>query len=204
MSNLDAEMAELNLELDNWDFGSDSEDEGVREEAVKRVRGRNKSKPKKCRHCGETDPDKLYRNYYKKQNVIYLQNVCKVCRSQISSQRSQNRRKSGSFVENFILIDSRRFDKKRGLRNDLTLDFICSEISKGCSYCGDVNIRMTLDRVDNSIGHLMSNVVPACIRCNYIRRDMPYQAWNILVPRIREVFKKGLFGDWVCRARRSK
>jgi hypothetical protein len=55
---------------------------------------------------------------------------------------------------------------------------------------------MTLDRIDNSIGHLMSNVNPCCYRCNYIRANMPYAAWLSIVPAIRATFELGLFAAW--------
>jgi hypothetical protein len=101
----------------------------------------------------------------------------------------------------WIVQDSRKSDRKHGFKNDLTLEFVSSLIKHGCSYCGETELKMTLDRVDNSIGHLQSNVVPACIRCNFMRRDMPYAAWYELMPTLREIRQKGLFGDWTGRAR---
>jgi hypothetical protein len=104
-------------------------------------------------------------------------------------------------VGRFILTDSKRSDRKRGYKNDLDKTFIESLIGMGCSYCGDDKIRITLDRIDNSKGHTKDNVVPACIRCNYVRRHMPYAAWLILAPAMRRARKLGQFGDWIGRAR---
>jgi hypothetical protein len=56
---------------------------------------------------------------------------------------------------------------------------------------------MTLDRIDNFIGHVKTNVQPACIRCNYLRRDMPYEAWLIVAEGVRQARKAGAFADWV-------
>jgi hypothetical protein len=61
-------------------------------------------------------------------------------------------------------------DKKRGYTFDITLEFMRSEIAKGCAYCGDKE-NVGLDRIDNSIGHVMSNVVPCCYSCNCARND---------------------------------
>jgi hypothetical protein len=55
---------------------------------------------------------------------------------------------------------------------------------------------MTLDRVDNSIGHIKSNVVPACTRCNYTRRDMPYEAWLLIAKSMRKAREAGMFDNW--------
>jgi len=98
-----------------------------------------------------------------------------------------------------IAHDSRRSDKKSGRKNDLTLTFIRSMVSQACSYCGETEIRMTLDRVDNSIGHLMSNVVPACIRCNYARGNMPHIAWLFLIEGMKKAREAGAFGEWIGR-----
>ena len=139
----------------------------------------------------------------------YLRKTCNICRG--SRRRERNR---DSYISNrittlalnkdrrkanpsrFILEDSRRSDKKKGFANDLTKIFIDQLIIGGCRYCGETKLRMTLDRIDNSVGHLQSNVVPACIRCNLARGAMPYLAWLHLVPYVREANERGLFGTW--------
>jgi hypothetical protein len=148
----------------------------------------------------------------------YPRCYCKKCHNKRCSARTKIRRstpegrsrenvkvkahrKDPSRVAKFILHDSRHSDRKRSFENDLTLEFVKSLISTGCSYCGEVELRMTLDRVDNSVGHVQSNVVPACIRCNYTRRSMPHPAWMCLVQGMREAREKGLFGVWTGRCR---
>lgn len=96
-----------------------------------------------------------------------------------------------------ILYDSRQTDKKFGRSNDLEKDFICEMIRYPCSYCGETELRMTLDRIDNSLGHVKSNVVPACIRCNYARGNMPYEAWMYLTSGMRSARLAGAFGNWI-------
>lgn len=40
-------------------------------------------------------------------------------------------------------------------------------LSKPCVYCGETDwIKLGCDRIDNSIGHIKSNVVPSCLHCN--------------------------------------
>lgn len=109
--------------------------------------------------------------------------------------RLKAQRAAGENRDSFLLADSRQSDKKKGLANDLDRPFIVEQIVKGCSYCGSHD-HMTLDRIDNSIGHVKANVVPACYRCNIIRRDMPHVAWIALAPAIKAVADQGLFGDW--------
>ena len=95
-----------------------------------------------------------------------------------------------------IVEDSRKNDKRKGLECNITTEFVSSLISNPCMYCAETSIRMTLDRIENGIGHILGNVVPCCIRCNYIRGSMPYDAWIHIVPLIRSAREAGLFGDW--------
>ena len=96
-----------------------------------------------------------------------------------------------------ILKDCRQNDKTRSMICGLDLLFVQTEIQKACFYCGEAEYRRSLDRIDNSLGHLKSNVVTACVRCNLTRTTMPYEAWLIVAKGMREAREKGLFGDWV-------
>jgi hypothetical protein len=148
---------------------------------------------------------------------VYPQSKCKKCRNErdkvrVLERKQENNgvdpvrartnaklsrmRADGQFVDRWIYIDARSSDRKSGRENDLTREFIRESIKLGCRYCGDVSSRMTLDRIDNDIGHLQSNVVPACFRCNLTRRDMPYAAWLLVAKGMREARETGLFGTW--------
>ena len=97
-----------------------------------------------------------------------------------------------------ILADSRKSDRKNSREFNLTLDFIMAEITKGCSYCGAAHdeARMTLDRQNNDLGHIVPNVVPACQRCNFVRGNMPIEAWEHLKDGMRAARLAGAFADW--------
>ena len=110
-------------------------------------------------------------------------------------------RAAGIDVAPFILREARRSDTLRGHTCDLTKAEITQLIGRGCSYCGETALRMTLDRIDNSRGHTRDNVVPACIRCNYARRNMPYDAWLCLTDGMRRARELGLFDGWTGRTR---
>lgn len=57
---------------------------------------------------------------------------------------------------------------KRELPFDLTIDFIRVILTKPCVYCGETG-DMQLDRKVGESGYTMSNVVPACKRCNTVK-----------------------------------
>ena len=141
------------------------------------------------------------------KNGRYIQ-LCKPCRnlrSRVWYAENKNlinkriRAKRRKDRVSTVLMDSRKSDRKRGfIVNDEFVDYETARILLGnpCSYCGDRSIQMTLDRIDNSIGHTKSNVVPACIRCNLLRRSMPYDAWVVVAKGVREARELGLFESW--------
>lgn len=63
-------------------------------------------------------------------------------------------------------------DKIRDLEPcDLDIDWMIENImSKPCFYCGDTH-RIGCDRIDNTIGHIKSNVIPCCYECNCARNN---------------------------------
>lgn len=87
-------------------------------------------------------------------------------------------------------------DKRKGRENDLDIAFVKEMISNPCRYCGRNAKFMTLDRIDNSIGHVRSNVVPCCRRCNLVRNSMPIEAWVVVAEGMKKATEMGLFGDW--------
>lgn len=165
-----------------------------------------------CRDCGKSEPEvDFYRRVINGRS--YPIHLCKRCKCRYrkkfhsppgkveewakkQSAKRREERKLGLNTARFILHDSRRSDRKKGFDNDLDHLFINELISAGCHYCGETGLKMTLDRVDNGQGHLKENVLPACIRCNYIRRDMPIKAWFVVAESIRKAREDGLFGKW--------
>lgn len=77
--------------------------------------------------------------------------------------------------------------KQRGYTFELDIEYFDTLTRQDCYYCGAhprymsradngkldvVDDRNGLDRVDNSIGYIDSNVVPCCKTCNYAKRKM--------------------------------
>ena len=156
----------------------------------------------------------------RKQNgKTYLYHCCRDCKSndtrekladgrltkkpasrasiQASIKGKKERRAAGLDRDKYIVDDSRASDKKKGRENDLDRTFVAALIANPCSYCGGTELPMTVDRIDNTLGHIRTNVVPACFRCNLIRRDMPYEAWLTFSPVLRSLVETRGFGDWL-------
>lgn len=52
-------------------------------------------------------------------------------------------------------------------------DFIIFFGDKECYYCGDILQKIGIDRLDNNIGYILSNCVPCCRMCNWMKRSFP-------------------------------
>ena len=60
-------------------------------------------------------------------------------------------------------------DKKHGREFDITREFMYDVVyNQKCTYCGDTE-NLGLDRIDNTKGHTLDNVVPCCYECNIAR-----------------------------------
>jgi|SRR5271157_787961 len=148
-----------------------------------------------CRLCGG-DPkpiSEFYENRTKVNGKVHIthRTECRKCtdkRTRLYHQQNRDR---------VILNNCRKADKILNLTTTLTRELIAKLIAKPCEYCEVEDDRMGVDRKDNSLGHTPNNVVPCCLRCNSLKRDMPWAAWMFLVPTIREAARLGLFGDWI-------
>jgi hypothetical protein len=120
-----------------------------------------------------------------------IKTECKKCTSELS--KKYNRSAPGSMS----YIYYRHNDKKRGYRNDLSRDDIGLLFSQPCFYCGRKVDKMVLDRIDNNKGHTKDNVNQSCVICNTIRMDLPYEAWVLLVPDVKEVVNSGVLDNWI-------
>lgn len=110
----------------------------------------------------------------------------------------RNKRKNNIGRAGMILRYSRSSDKKFNRYNNLTTDYIEQAISDGCHYClaPRDKCRMSMDRKDNKIGHIIGNVIPSCVECNITRGPMVYSAWLMIVPILRQLRGSGLLKDW--------
>jgi hypothetical protein len=173
-----------------------------------------------CKVCKDPKDQGDFPPYVSARGKAGIRGTCRSCRSidkkagrvrkhrkpraEYAAERSASNkyaRKHNVDVPKFIMADSRRSDKKRGHHNDLDYEWIKSAIYSGCVYCGEQDLRMTLDRQDNDLGHIKTNVVPACIRCNIARRNMPLEAWLVVAEGMRKAKELGLFGTWTGRVR---
>lgn len=84
--------------------------------------------------------------------------------------------------------------KRRGLSWEITYEQFCNFLTLPCHY-GDTHSKSNqgsgLDRIDNSKGYAIDNVVPCCKRCNRGRQDLfSLEEWQIMSTALNEYNKK--------------
>lgn len=92
------------------------------------------------------------------------------CFDLISLEETKELSKEDQKIENKLIL-YQTLDQKKGLDNDLTINWYKQNIlNHSCTYCGSRE-NIGCDRIDNSLGHLQSNCIPCCTRCNLTRSD---------------------------------
>jgi hypothetical protein len=64
--------------------------------------------------------------------------------------------------------------KNKGYCFDLSIEEIKLTIFLPCHYCGEEQSR-GMDRIDNTIGYTIRNIVPCCKTCNYLKKATDYE-----------------------------
>jgi hypothetical protein len=83
--------------------------------------------------------------------------------------------------------------EQRNLTFRLTLDEFTKIIQRPCHYCDEQIEVRGVDRVDNRVGYLLSNSVPCCPECNFMKRNMNKHRFvnrAVKIARYQEKLKK--------------
>lgn len=143
-----------------------------------------------CKQCSGKRKRALRRQHWEANPAAHKRHLERAAAA-LRRRRSEGHNAAGTFLN-----DSRKNDRRNNRANDLTKEFVSEMFKQPCSYCGDCNGKKSLDRVDNTLGHLQDNVVTCCVRCNLVRGQMPYQAWLVVAEGMKVARERGLFGDW--------
>lgn len=133
----------------------------------------------KCLRCKQ---DKHLSEYIDRPDAGFS-HICKECLKSYKKERRKRvpikiRPTKPKRVQS--LLDKRSYklyyaykhtDKRKGFHFDLSPSWIKDNIlNKNCVYCGTDN-NIGCDRIDNTMGHTINNVVPCCKKCNSIRNS---------------------------------
>ena len=129
---------------------------------------------KKCPKCGLVKKKSEYYPYVDKRSGCKLLHYrCKKCTRKDNAEYKRKRRKvADNYDWAYPRLQRYRLrSEKHGQKSDFDCDFIIKIFNSPCSYCG-LKSNPSIDRIDNSIGYIKSNCVPACLACNKIRSDI--------------------------------
>jgi hypothetical protein len=137
----------------------------------------------------------LRRGSTKSCGCLHKEGLYKLRKSELDS-KSLNMRQA--------LIAYKRHAKKRNVAFGLSEKQFVEITQKDCFYCGakpnnisdrayllESYIYNGIDRVDNTNGYTIDNVVPCCKKCNYAKNDMTLQEFKNWVKRIYNKFIGG-------------
>lgn len=144
------------LEGDLIKIDIDGEIKSIKEWASVSGRTASSIKSRYYKYKEYTNREIVYGKLSKSPNIIKSISIAENIRAKVSKMCSSYRIK----------------DLKKGLEYDLCIDWFLENIAyKNCIYCGDTE-NIGCDRVDNSIGHTKTNVIPCCYTCNVVRNNL--------------------------------
>lgn len=121
---------------------------------------------KTCNDCKIQKSHKcFYKSTYTKDKLI---GKCRTCWNKHKKYLNPSVEK----IARGLVIGYTRIDLKKGQICDLTEEYLLKNIiNKPCYYCRDTLEKRGCDRIDNSKGHTINNVLPCCNTCNSIRSN---------------------------------
>lgn len=118
-------------------------------------------------------------------NYDYPPYWCKQCIAECSNRR-YHRKMQGIHIntpnrsrEDVNYRHYRSGAKKRNLEFSITLALFSELVNGSCFYCGETKF-LGVDRLDNSMGYKIDNIVSCCKTCNFAKNTLPlseFMAW---------------------------
>ena len=119
----------------------------------------------KCQDCGDIG--------WKNKNWI---KTCLICQG----RRQYNYGEERVIRRSYTNYRSRA--KSKNLEFLLTFDDFKNIVFSACHWCGSASTG--IDRLNNTLGYIIENSLPACKECNYAKNDMTVDEWNSWINRI--------------------
>jgi hypothetical protein len=125
--------------------------------------------------------------------------------SKIIRMKNLNRLENGLSAKRRIFAFYKKGAKARDFQFNLSFEQLVEFLKKSCHYCGiePSNSSATInphgasqilyngiDRIDNSKGYIVENLVSCCKNCNYAKFDLSYEEFKIYLKRLGEYYVK--------------
>jgi|WetSurMetagenome_2_1015567.scaffolds.fasta_scaffold132721_3 hypothetical protein len=140
-----------------------------------------------CKECRSKSFKEDYLNnkeYYNQKSKNYYNKNIEITAKRHSIYRNKNKAHILQHDKERDRNVGRRFLKSKRSAIKRKLEWLITENEfqelsyKDCYYCNNklenrkYSTGAALDRIDNSIGYIISNVLPCCATCNYLRGDI--------------------------------
>jgi len=123
---------------------------------------------------------KQYIENHKLEKSVYNKQYAKINKEKLKKYYDERNK---TLKGRFSILKSA--SKKRNKELAITFDQYSEEVIKPCFYCQDyfrkneVGTGCGLDRVDNTKGYLIDNIVSCCAHCNYLKGEIYSQSQTI-------------------------
>ena len=136
--------------------------------------------------CSECEIEKEESEFSKRTDNGRLASNCKVCKRNYKKAHYQSNKYEPSERWRYLLNRA----KIRNLDVTLTFEQFKNMVGQPCAYCGDdtsKNVGSGLDRLNNSLGYSLDNVVVCCAKCNFGKTDrFSPEEWTVMIKALKE------------------
>lgn len=165
---------------------------------------------KKCKLCNK---DKPYSEFHKmKKATGGVRNTCKLCRQLEKNEytnRPEVKQKARKYYQdnkasirvrtkNHYWTLNGQFHQYKKRAKKSGMEFLLSEeeckkfYQTKCVYCGGDITGLGIDRIDNKKGYIITNVVPCCSRCNFMKHVLSVDDFISHIKKILEFFNNNI------------
>lgn len=120
-------------------------------------------KKKKCNSCQRVKPASEFSR--RASTASGLRAYCKVC---CDLDRKTPRQ---------LFRRYKQSARDRNLSFKITFEKFLSFQKHPCTYCGDTQDAIALDRIDSNVGYEIHNLTRCCGTCNYMKRRHSVEEW---------------------------
>lgn len=163
---------------------------------------------KNCYKCNNNYPESKFVKYTNRSGIKCTRNYCYKCKYKEASPVCPDKTKSYMktyYSNNFkymIYKSYRHNDSIKGFKT-IEKEQFDSLVTLNCFYCDKPKCG-GLDRIDNKLGHEISNVRPCCEKCNNILGDLPDKAKLIMKDSLKRINNEGILEEWIIPTKRKK
>lgn len=125
-----------------------------------------------------------YANLVPKEKDIYIQKISERNKIRFATNpEAAKKRREYHSTDKGKLAQYKSDAKKRDYEFSMTFGQFSTLINQECQYC-PTNPSRGVDRINNSIGYIISNCAPCCSRCNEMKMDKSLEEFYSHIEKI--------------------